>query len=66
MLDIKIGEKTASANWHRREPKGVWLKGGLHFYVFPLTDASSLASTCSVQVEAFLVHCPLFAGASIK
>ena len=38
----------------RRELKGVLLKEGLHFQVFPLINVSSLVSTCFVQVEAFV------------
>ena len=49
----------------RREPKGVLLKGGLQFYVFPLINVSSLVSTCFVQVETLLVHCPLRAAAQM-
>ena len=40
-----------------REPKGFLLKGGLHLFVFPLINVSSLVSPCFVQVEALFPLC---------
>ena len=49
----------------RSGSEDVLLKGVCTFMFFPLIDVSSLVSAHFVQVEAFFVHCPLFATAQM-
>ena len=54
-----------SIHIYRREPKGGFLKGGLHFYDFSFSNANPLVSNCAGQVEVFNGHCLCFVHAPL-